>query len=413
MELWLKRIVAGFSCLLIVVAITSYIPYPAAVQSARNAGFSEEVIAIGLQRSAQSRFVFWCGQFITGALFVWYGFSATPRNAVDALRAKGFGVIVIAAVMAGALKVACDVLLLPLNILGYWLGQKWEMLNPDYTLAKWGLDYLLASTVELLLLLLVVAVLYCLLSWLPRWWWLLTPVVGGVIAVIYALLAPLIIDPLFNTFLPISETEWKDIRPRIIALTQRAGLPVQEIYVMNASRTGKHSNAYFAGFGSTRRIVFYDNLLRNQSIEEVESILAHEIGHWKNDHIFRGIALGSLALLLGAWIVDGLLVGAIKRTPWHLAAKNDPASIGLLAMVLFFGDWLVRPVENYVSRSFEVQADLASLDLIKNREVFVRSEQRLAIQNKSNVAPSPWNQWIFSTHPSSVERIRMAREFEQ
>jgi len=196
-------------------------------------------------------------------------------------------------------------------------------------------------------------------------------------------------------------------------LTQKANLPVQDVYVMNASRTGKHSNAYFAGFGSTRRIVFYDNLLRNHFIEEVESILAHEIGHWKYDHIVRGILLGSFALILGAWIVDGILVNASKHSPWNLKSKNDPASVGLLAMVLFFGEWLVRPAENYVSRSFEVQADLASLELIKDRDLFIQSEKRLAIQNKSNVAPSPWNQWIFSTHPSSVERIRMAKEFEE
>lgn len=413
MDLWLKRIVAALSCLLIVVAIASYIPYPSAVQMARNAGFSDEVIAVGLQRSGQSRFLFWCGQFITGALFVWFGFSAVPRKVVDALQAKGFGVVTIAAVIAGGLKLGSDLLLLPLNVVGYGLGQKWQMLNPDYTLAMWGLDFLLASAVELMLLLIAVAILYSLLTWSPRWWWLLTPAVGGCVAIAYALLAPLTIDPLFNTFVPLSETEWKEVRPRILALTQKANLPVQDVYVMNASRTGKHSNAYFAGFGSTRRIVFYDNLLRNHSLEEVESILAHEIGHWKYDHIVRGILLGSFALILGAWIVDGILVNASSQTPWKLTSKNDPASVGLLAMVLFFGEWLVRPVENYVSRSFEVQADLASLELIKDRDLFIQSEKRLAIQNKSNVAPSPWNQWIFSTHPSSVDRIRMAREFEE
>src|SRR5207302_3569898 len=116
----------------------------------------------------------------------------------------------------------------------------------------------------------------------------------------------------------LSQTEWKDHQPRVQALIEKAGVPVQEILVMDASRQSNHGNAYFTGFGPTRRIVLFDNLFKKKYSEaEIESILAHEIGHWQHDHIVKGMLLGLLPALLGSFLLDRLLRVAMNRAPWY------------------------------------------------------------------------------------------------
>lgn len=215
-----------------------------------------------------------------------------------------------------------------------------------------------------------------------------------------------------NRFVPIEETEWNQFKPRLLALVQKAGLEVNEILVMDASKRSTHSNAYFSGFGSTRRIVLYDTLLKQLGPKEVEAVLAHELGHWENDHIVFGILWGTLGMWLACWILDGVLVDSLGKEPWRAESKHDPRLMGWIMLLLFFGQWLVRPVENQISRIFERQADLRALELIEDRQAAIECEKRMAIENKANVAPSPWNSWMFSTHPSSVQRIETAKNWQ-
>ena len=215
-----------------------------------------------------------------------------------------------------------------------------------------------------------------------------------------------------NRFVPLEETEWKELKPQLMALVEKAHLPVRDILVMDASKRSSHSNAYFTGFGATRRIVLYDNLLKQLSGREVEAVLAHEIGHWENDHIVYGILLGTLGMWLGCWLMDGIMVSSLRQEPWLAESKHDPRLIGWIMLWLFLGQWIVRPIENQVSRRFECQADLRALELIDDWQLAVECEKRMAIENIANVAPSPWNSWMFSTHPTSVQRIETAKSWK-
>src|SRR5262249_20580998 len=153
---------------------------------------------------------------------------------------------------------------------------------------SWLIDHFIALGVSAVIGAIGLVGLYVLIRWLPRAWWILAGLGSGVLIAPGAFILPVLIAPLFNTFTPLSTTEWAGLQPMVEALTAKAGLPVSDVLVMDASRQGKHTNAYFTGFGSTRQIVLYDTLLRSHAPDEVESILAHEMGHWLHQHIVKG-----------------------------------------------------------------------------------------------------------------------------
>jgi STE24 endopeptidase len=280
-------------------------------------------------------------------------------------------------------------------------------------LAAWLRDHYLAFAVNIPWEVAVVVALYAGLIITPRIWWLLAPIGMTILGVAYVFLAPILINPLFNDFTPLRKTQWADQQPRVQAIIDEAKIPVAEILVMDASRQSTHTNAYFTGFGSTRRIVLYDTLLKNHTPEEIESVLAHEIGHWQHDHIVKGMLIAIVGSVFGFLILHLFLRGAVGQAPWNLASVADPAGLWLILLLLGAGSWLAMPAESMISRHFERQADEVSLDLGKQPQAFIDSERKMAIDNKSNVAPTPWNVWLFASHPPTVERIRMAEDWEK
>jgi STE24 endopeptidase len=398
---------------LILFAVASFINYTPAIDAARRVGFSDDVIKKGLVRSAESRMIFWGAQFAQVTLFCWAGLSGVGRQLAEYWLVRSKNRMWLAAILTVVtFAIAREMLLLPFNVLSYFQGLRWELLSENYTLVSWGKDYLVTSSIEGLFLLLAVVFFWILVKKLPRLWWCVAPLGGGVFAILYALLAPLILDPLMNRFVPLEETQWKALKPQLMELVEKADLPVREILVMDASKRSSHSNAYFTGFGATRRIVLYDNLLRQLSGAEVEAVLAHEIGHWENDHIVFGILLGTLGMWLGCWLIDGILIASLRQEPWRAQYKHDARLMGWIMLLLFWGQWMVRPLEHQISRHFECQADLRALELIEDRQFAIECEKRMAIENIANVAPSPWNSWMFSSHPSSVQRIETAKSWK-
>jgi len=152
---------------------------------------------------------------------------------------------------------------------------------------------------------------------------------------------------------------------------------------------------------------------RSEGVDELETILAHEMGHWRHHHIVKGIALASLAGFLGMFLLARVLQWAVDRKPFCLTGPTDPAGLPLILLMFMLANWLTMPVQTGISRYFERQADEASLELASKPAAFIEAEIRLARDNLSNVAPAPFNVWMFSTHPPPVERIKMAEEWQQ
>jgi STE24 endopeptidase len=409
----MKTLVSTIAALFFLLfVLTTLVPYPPARETALASGFDNTTIDTGLQFTFERRFFSWTWTAVELTLLYVLAMTSVGRRLAD--RVLGWtGNRRILAVLGVGLVFAVieELLYLPIGIGRHYHSLAWGMSNRD--LAGWFNDHARAFGVGLIRDGIVLVGFYSLLILFPRIWWLLAPIGLSALGVAYIFLAPILINPLFNDFTPLAETEWSGQQARVQALIGKAGVPVQEILVMNASRQSNHTNAYFTGFGSTRRIVLYDNLLKKHTPDEIESVLAHELGHWQHDHIVKGMLLGFLPFLLGCFVLHCLLRAAMNRAPWHLQSIADPAGLPLILLLINLGTWIAMPVSNAVSRTFERQADQVSLELAAQPEAFIAVEKKMARDNKANVAPTPWNVWLYSSHPPTVERIRMAKDWEE
>lgn len=235
-------------------------------------------------------------------------------------------------------------------------------------------------------------------------WWIAAWVGFLLFSVVLALLLPVVILPIFNKFAPLEDER---LAERLRKLARGAGLDVSEVQVMDASRRTRKDNAFFAGLGRTRRVVLFDNLLA-QPQTSIESIVAHELGHWRKRHVARQVALGTV-LSFGLFVALRLVSTWDPALEWAgVSSLRDPASLPLVALVFVAGNSVLGFVQNWVSRAFERQADVEALELTGDSESFVRMMKELATKNLSELAPSWWA-YLRASHPPAAERLELAR----
>ena len=391
--------------------VTTFVQSPEARAEARKY-FSQKDIDRGLQFSLERRLIFWAGTALDLAVLMALVFTGFARKLADIFLGWTGNRWLAAVLLVGAFCfLAEEAVSLPFGLLRLEHLRAWGMTHRP--VADWLRDRCLGLMVAAALGAVALVGLYLLIRYFPRSWWFLAAGGAMLLGIAYAFVLPILISPLFNTFTPLSETRWAELQGPVQELARRAGVPVDDVLVVDASRQSSHTNAYFTGFGATRRIVLYDTLLKAHTPEEIESILAHEMGHWQHHHIVKGIALATVAALFGFFVLSRILARAVGRPPLLLRNPADPAGIPLVMLLATLGMWLAMPVENAVSRHFERQADAAALDLTRRPDVFIDAEKRLARDNLSNVAPAPFSVWLFSSHPPPVERIHMAEEWSR
>jgi STE24 endopeptidase len=236
----------------------------------------------------------------------------------------------------------------------------------------------------------------------PLWWvWGFVLLFG--FQLLMMVLAPKIIMPLFNKLTPLPEG---DQRTRLMALSERTGFRAQTIEVMDGSKRSAHSNAFFTGFGRFRRIVLFDTLMAQLAPEELEAVLAHEIGHYKCGHIPKFMALMAL-MQFGAFAIIAWLVQA----PWFNAAFGLPAGalaptfllFGLLGGLVTF--WFA-PAGNWLSRKNEYEADAFAKNAMGSTVPMIGALRKLSQKNLSNLTPHPLYSTVYYSHPTLVERER-------
>lgn len=374
--------------------------------------FTREEIERGQRRSFERRLLFWSAQGLQLLLLGALALTGFARRLAETCERWAGGRWVLAVLLVGAFCFLAEELLsFPVSLYGGLYHERaWGL--TDRTLAPWLWDHAKALAVSAVIGATLLLGLYALLRMLPRTWWIVATLGSAGLGVFFALVWPIAIAPLFNRFVPLERTPHAELLPRIEALAARAGLVVRDVHVMDASRQSRHTNAYFAGFGPTRRIVLYDNLVKNHPPDEVESILGHELGHWRHGHITKGLVLGAFGSLLGFFFLARILEWAVAREPFHLRSPADPAGLPLILLLSYLGSWLALPVASAISRHFERQADQAALELAGRPDVFIEAEKRLARDNVANVAPAPLNVWLFASHPPAVERIERAEAWK-
>ena len=243
--------------------------------------------------------------------------------------------------------------------------------------------------------------LLSLVKWVGAWWWVWGFALVFGFQLLMLVLYPKLIVPLFNKLTPLPEGE---LRTRLMALGDRTGFRASTIEVIDGSKRSGHSNAYFTGFGRFRRIVLFDTLIAQLSAEELEAVLAHEIGHYRRGHIPKMIALAAVMMFGGFAVIAWL-----ARSPWFNQSFGFPADelapsfllFGLLSGLVTF--WF-SPITNLLSRKHEYEADSFAREAVGGSGPMVGALRKLAQKNLSNLTPHPWFSAFFYSHPTLVER---------
>lgn len=366
--------------------------------------FDEQEIRTGLDYSFELKTIGWASRVVTFLFLIVLALTPLGRRLTKRMVGQNRSWFVSLLLLLLFLFVVEELLSLPFNFWAFHVRKAWGM--TQRSLSDWFGDYVKGLAVSAVFQIVPMIGVYLLIRWKPRSWWVLGGSAAVLLGVGLAFIYPLIIDPIFNTFTPLSQTQWASLEPSVRTLIDQAGLEVGDILVMDASRQGSHSNAYFTGFGSSRRIVLYDNLLKDHTPDEMLSILAHEIGHWRHHHIVKGLTLAALGAFLGCFLLSRILL-ALARGGNGLNSPADPIRLPMVYLLYVLAAWLALPIQNQVSRYFERQADAASLELARKPDAFRDAEIRLCRTNKSNVVPHPVNAWIFATHPTPLERVEL------
>lgn len=273
------------------------------------------------------------------------------------------------------------------------------------TLKLWLQDMLKSSLVGLVIGVPLLAVVLYFMESMGNMWWLWTWVFWMSFNALLMLIYPTFIAPLFNKFAPLDD---QNLKTRVAALMQRSGFSAQGFYVMDGSRRSAHANAYFTGFGSGKRVVFYDTLLKQLSVDEVEAVLAHELGHFKHKHITKRLISMGLMTLLGFYILGFVMQQAWFYTGLGVMPSLDSSNNGL-ALLLFMlvapvFTFMLTPIMTMMSRKDEFQADAYAASQTKG-EHLVSALLKLYEDNASTLTPDPLYASIYYSHPPASQRI--------
>jgi STE24 endopeptidase len=296
---------------------------------------------------------------------------------------------------------------LPLDYYSFRLEHRYHLSNQR--LRAWIWDEAKGLALTAVLGVALVELLYLVIRDFPEHWWLVAWIGFLGIAVLMAQLAPVLLFPIFYKFEPLHD---EDLRLRLVRLGERAGARIRGVYKWHLSEKSKKANAALTGLGTTRRIILADTLLENYSPEEIEAVLAHELGHHVHKHIAKSIMVQAAVTFVGFWAANWTLHYAINR--WHMfETLSDFANLPLLVLTFTVLSFVLMPALNGLSRFHERQADRYALANIAGVGPFISSMNKLADQNLAERTPSRWVEWWFHSHPAIARRVAAAEAWKK
>ena len=302
------------------------------------------------------------------------------------------------------LLVISKVLGIGLDFYGFRLERRYKLSTQRFR--SWAWDEVKGFLVGLILATIVVELLYFTIRQWPQHWWMLAWALFMALFVLLAQLAPVVLFPIFYKFEPLENEE---LRRRLVVLGERAGTRVRGVYRWKLSEKSKKANAALTGLGATRRIILADTLLDNYSEDEIEAVLAHELGHHVYRHILKSIFVQAGITFFGFWAANWVLHYAVDQ---HMFDQlSDFANLPLLVLVSVVLSLVLMPALNAYSRYNERQADRYAFESISSVEPFISSMNKLAEQNLAERTPSKWVEWFFHSHPSISRRLQAAEQW--
>lgn len=277
------------------------------------------------------------------------------------------------------------------------------------TIKIWISDLVKSMLVMIVLGGLLLSALLLLLKYAGMNWWIWAWAVFLCFQLLMTILYPTVIAPLFNKFTPLENS---DLKADIEQLAKKEGIEIEGIYQMDATRRTRHTNAYFSGLGKAKRIVLFDSLIQSHNQEEVLSILAHEIGHLKRNHIKKQLIIGSIVSLFLLFMASKLITWRVMYLSFGFS--NTPYYVGLFLVGILWGpvSFFLSPLGMAISRKFEKEADFYSIEIIKRAKPLVTALKKMAKENLSNLRPHPVYVFFNYSHPPLLERIEYLEAHE-
>jgi STE24 endopeptidase len=392
-------VVGGVAVVVLAAALVPWHPVPGGMPSPVPADqvFTSEQIAAAEEFSRWARVWSWSSLAVSVAVACWLGFSDVGRRIVARLPGRWWLQVVLAvAVLAviGRLVTLPFGYLLYRHLLDYGLSTQ--------STGEWLVDAVKSLVVGIVATSVVLLILVgCARRWARAW----PAVAGGMLAVavvVASFVYPLLVEPLFNSFKPLPDGS---LRTHILELADREGVDVDQVLVADASRRTTTLNAYVSGFGGTRRVVVYDNLVEDLPEDEALSVVGHELAHARHNDVITGSVLGAAGAVFATGLL-AVLLGAMGDRRRISAA--DPAVVPLLLALAAVGSLVASPVQNTVSRQIETRADVDGLRATGNLDAFVAMQRELALRSYSDPTPPAWSQFWFGSHPTTLQRVAVA-----
>jgi STE24 endopeptidase len=289
---------------------------------------------------------------------------------------------------------------------GYILEHKYNLSNQ--TIFRYFFEKIKSFAVGLVIGIPVIFIFYYILRNYETNWWLIIGLFMFFLTVIMGRIAPILIFPLFYKFKPI---ENEIIRNRILDLCTKTGVQIKGIFVFDMSKNTKKANAAFTGLGKSKRIILGDTLIEKFSEDEIESVFAHEVGHYKKKHTYKIMFLSTVMTFAGLYITSILYKLSISSFGFNYI--YEISALPLLTLFLSLFGIITTPISNIFSRKYEWEADMYALDNTENSKAFISAMEKLAEQNLADKVPNKIIEFLFHSHPSLQKRIEFAKNYNR
>jgi STE24 endopeptidase len=345
---------------------------------------------------------------VSGVVFILLlatGVSSHMRNVAE----KWTGIRLLQHVLYWAqFLIVVTLLTLPWNIYESFIREHAYSLS-NLTFAAWMMEQAKAFVVALVLGVLVVAVPYTFARRLPKNWWVLGSAVAIAIEFVLIVITPVVLVPIFNS--PTKLADARVVEP-ILRLARQNGIPATDVWEIDASKQSKRISANVSGALGTQRITLNDNLLNRASVEEIEAVMGHEMGHYVLNHLYKGLLEAAVLTVIGfaivAWLFERLR--ARHEATWKVRGVSDIAGLPIFALLFTAYFFVITPLTNTLVRTQEYEADLFGLNTARQPDGFAQVALKLSDYRKLD--PGPWEERIFFDHPSGRTRIYTAMRWK-